>query len=573
MGESEDSQPQSEELVLNVTVSQTLDENNEDIANVGLDNAPLKQLNEDSTTVQVKNGSTEPRDWQVELEQLATSEEKLQKAIDIMADSLAQSGNPDFKTFWMARNSCLELFKGNIPPSLRAIQWEKYRELTKEARRLKDIFEEHSAFAVEQINIAIEALEREIDESGVNLEKIPVVQFLHVKAILKDNLSRYCQVQRELDLLNTYATRINALRKELIKTEIRIRQKNKLFQRLSIAGDRVFPRRKELIKEISTLFIEDVDAFIADRLPAAKQNKSLYPYREEVKALQGFAKDLTINTHAFSQARLKLSKYWDSLKEEEKERKKTQSQQKQFYQKNAEAVRQKIAEFNESLKQSKLSIDDAQKQLKEISNFMRTLELGRDELRTLREELNAAQKPVRERVKEEEKKRREQILEKEKEKQKKIKDIKDRITTVRDTLSKEESSALKESLKQLQQEVKELGITNYERSNLQRQLTPIHDAIAEKEEDELLILSDGHTEAYKQLEEVLQSRKERRNEIKELIAKYRKACGSSGLDFEQSMYFNEQLNVEKMRLEKINANISLVESKISELKSKRKKKD
>lgn len=328
-----------------------------------------------------------------ELEALPDNEAKLQYATDFMEASLAQSGTPHFKSFWEARNICLQLFKENISPALRTILWAKYNELSKEARRLKEILDEQSAFAVEQIEIAIKALEVDIASIHEHLEKSPLLDFGMTSSALSAHLPKYQQLQRELNLLNTHASRINALRKELIRTEMRVRQKNKFFQRLSAAGDKVFPHRKELIKEVSQYFIEDIDAFI-EKYFKNEFHDSLFTIREEIKALQNMAKILTLNTHAFTHTRMRLSECWDRVKNEEKERKKERAHQKAQFKQNFEDALQKVRSFNEAYQAQPMSIAEATKQLDEVASYIRTLELGRDEWRTLREELNASRKPL-----------------------------------------------------------------------------------------------------------------------------------------------------------------------------------
>lgn len=68
-----------------------------------------------------------------------------------------------------------------------------------------------------------------------------------------------------------------------------------------------------------------------------------------------------------------------------------------------------------------------------------------------------------------------------------------------------------------------------------------------------------------QLKEVLKQRKERRQGIKAQIDALRKSSGVSGLDFEQAMNFNAQVEAEKERLEKINQGILEIEQKIAQL--------
>ena len=84
-------------------------------------------------------------------------DEKLLLAVNFMEASLSQGGTPHFRHFWEARRLCLPLFKENISSSLRSQLWSKYSELSKEARRLKDLLDEQSAFAVEQIEKAVVA--------------------------------------------------------------------------------------------------------------------------------------------------------------------------------------------------------------------------------------------------------------------------------------------------------------------------------------------------------------------------------------------------------------------------------
>src|SRR5262249_12731758 len=150
--------------------------------------------------------------------------------INFMRDCLAQEGTPNFKGFWAARTICLPFFKETLTASVRVQLWGEYIELTREGRRLKTLLDEESAFAVEQIDLAIKALEEEIKGYHAHLEEIlsktADIEFPGQPKTLEANLSLYQRLQKQLNLLNVYASKINALRKELIRTEMRIRQKN-----------------------------------------------------------------------------------------------------------------------------------------------------------------------------------------------------------------------------------------------------------------------------------------------------------------------------------------------------------
>lgn len=442
-----------------------------------------------------------------ELEALDNFEEKLKKVIKLMKASMAQSGNPDFITFWKARKIVLEIFQENIPPPIKAAMWEEYCALVKEARRLKEIFEQQSAFTIEQIDIAILALEEDIAKYPRQLEKVPTTNFPSSCEALKGNFSYYQELHFQLRFLDAHASHINALRKELLKTDMRIRKKSQFFQRLSVAGDHVFPRRKELIKKVSQQFIDDIEVFFNVNFSENKEEKKLYVLREEIKELQSIAKRLTLNTSSFTQTRKILSKCWETLKEWEKKRKKEQIKKKIIDKKNAELVKDKIKS------------DQKRRKLK---------------------------------------------LEREQKRQEQIKNVENTIHSFMDAQDISNHTSLAENIRTIKQQIHQLVLSDSERENFQRLLMPVEDAIDAQEENELCHLpSDNKQKAMKQLKEALQRRQQKREEIKGKIEKYRKASGSSGLNFKKSLYFSDQLNVGKERLKKINESIRQLEAMIA----------
>lgn len=503
-----------------------------------------------------------------ELNLLTDPEAKLQRAIAFMESSLSQGGTPHFKSFWEARNLSLELFKQNINPSTRNSLWIKYSELSKEARRLREILEEQSVFAAEQIEIAIQALENDVSKNEEYLQKSPEIEFPMKSKALEPKLSYYQSIQRELNLLNAQASRINALRKELIKTEMRIRTKNKFFQRLSCIGDKVFPRRKELIKDISQHFIDDVDSFIRDNFSKEGMNDSLFYLREEIKSLQGIAKFLTLNTHSFTQTRVRLSDCWDKIKVEEKERKKVRSQQKAVFKQNYDEVHQQIQSFSQAFDAGQLSNAEANKKIDEIVAFMRRTELGRDELKSLRDALTEARKPFLDKVKSEEQERQNLEEERERQKKKRLHELAHEIDHLLRSADAYDADQLYDERNALLEKITAAPLTKLEKQDLEKSLKPLRDTIAEKKEKALLSLSEDDRQSLQKLKDLLKEKKERRQEIKNQLETYRKAKGSSGMDFEQAMSYNSQMAAEKERLDKINAGIKEIEQKIEELENK-----
>ncbi len=502
-----------------------------------------------------------------QLSQLPLSEEKLQMAIQYMEMSLSQNGCPNFKNFWESRKLCGEIFKENIPAQVRSALWPRYRDLSKEARNLKEMLDEQSAFAVEQIEIAIQALETEVGQIGSVTDNAPIV-FDQLVTIEK-NFPFYQQTQKELNFLNTLASRINALRKELIKTEMRIKFKNKFFQRLSAAGDKVFPRRKDLIKELSQTFIGDIEKFIETYFSSeGSLQDALFLIREEIKGLQGLAKQLTLNTQAFNETRLKLSECWDKIKQMEKERKKERMEMRSIFRQNAEEVKLKITALVASIETENYTSEQIFSAVNEISQLMRDVELGKDEIKELRFELNEIKKIATKKVQTEEEDKKYREGEKDRKRLELIDEMKVKIEKFLSKVHEYDVESVLSERDDLFKQIQGMLISKFERQNFEKMLKPVKDIVAEKREQVLENLSDDEKQVLLNLKEILKERKERSREIKEQIEIYRKVKGTSISDFEQAMSYNEQLLSERERLEKVNIGIAEIQQKIDLLEEK-----
>lgn len=503
------------------------------------------------------------------LKQLATLpdfEQKLLAVIAFMENTLSQTTTPHFKTFWEARNLCLELFKENINSSSRLALWSKYQELSKEARRLKEIYDEQSQFAAEQIDIAIKALEKDMEQFSESLERMPSSDFPQMPEFLRANLTAYDTLQKEINLLNVQAVRIGTLRKELLKTEMRVRIKNKFFQRLSSIGDKIFPRRKEIIKELSTQFTEDVQIFVERYFTSQVLRESLFVLREGIKALQSMAKALALNTAAFTVTRKQLSECWDSLKELERERKKVRNQKKSEWDKNSQEVQQRIDALQLKCQDSSLDAIEINRLIDGIVEMMRKLELGRDNLKILRQKLDEVRTPFLEKIKSQEQKKQEALAESVRLRKQNIYALRQQLESALHSIEEVSVDTLARTISALSDSFASLSLVKAEKIEIERQLKRLRDALTEKEESSLLSLSEDDTKTLLQIKEVLKQRKQRRKEIKEQLDIYRKAgSGASGLDFEQAILFNTHISAEKERLEKMDQGIKEMEQRILQL--------
>lgn len=492
-----------------------------------------------------------------------TPEEKIAHGLQFMRSSISQEGSPRFREFWEARRVILPFFKENLNPAIRSKLWGEYVELTVEARRLKEILEEQSAFAMEQIDLAIRAIENDVTNFEAILAQAGEISFPEAPT-MRQKTKIYNQIQRELNLLNTLASRLNGLRKEIIKTDMRIRFKSKFFKRLSDLGDHIFPKRKELIESISAEFEKDVEHFVSSHFKGDEViGAPYYALREEIKALQGMAKLLTLSSGVFSRTRLRLSECWDKVKVLEKEHKKEVLQKKQASSEQRQTIQTKIEELK--AKSSELSLRDLDNEINEIQTLMRSVPLHRDDVWALRDELSSLRAPH---ISAQEQKARDlENAEKEKLrlKKEKIATLKEEIVRLSREGEKLDLDALLSAYHQIHQDLEQLELNKIEKQQFERQMRPLKDLVADKKEHSLLNLSDDEKKILENLRLILKQKKERRQEIKEQLEAHRKALGGSGLDFEKSMHIHELVDQDKERLEKANSGIQEIEQKIAEL--------
>lgn len=495
---------------------------------------------------------------------MPTHEEKIAHGLEFMRSSISQEGSPRFREFWEARREILPCFKENLNPAIRSKLWNEYVELTVEARRLKDILEEQSAFAMEQIDLAVKSIEGDLLNLEVLLGQMEEIAFPSWSGSVGEKSAVYTKLQRELNLLNTLASRLNGLRKEIIKTDMRIRFKTKFFKHLSELGDQIFPKRKDLIEKVSSEFEKDVEQFIAKYFQGeAVSGAPYYAMREEIKALQAMAKMLTLNSSAFNRTRLTLSRCWDKIKVLEKEHKKEVFEKKQV----SFGQRQEVQTRIEALKarSSELSLRDLDKEIEEIVRDMRSISLHRDDVRALRDELSQLRTPY---LAAQEQKARE-LEEAEKEK---LRLKKERVTQIKEEiafLTKEGAQIELEDLlarfNELLQNIDQLEAPKIEKQQIERTLRSLKDLVADRKEHSLLNLSDDDLKTLENFRTILAQKKQRRQEIKEQLEIYRKSLGSSNLDFEKAMLYRELMDQEKERLDKANLAIEEIEQKIATL--------
>lgn len=474
-----------------------------------------------------------------------TFEEKIHAAICEMRKCVSRENEPDFQGFWEAKKLALLYFKEHLNPMARSQLWSEYLELVDEAKNLKDILEEQVSFAMEQIELAITGVEEELKNYQMLLERVPLIDFPEKCRAISGQKEFYLATQRELTLLNGFATRVNSLRKEIINLDMRLRFKNKFFRRLSVLGDNIFPKRKELIKKISSQFISDISNFASEVVDKPFRRIPFYIIKQDIKDLQNLAKNLSLNTKAFTECRLLLSKCWDKIKLEEKERKQEFAQKQDAMEEVGLALKKELDElFEKGLE------PDLKTSLEKFSTKISKSELRQEDIRDLKEKVNSGLDQIRQ-----------HNLQIEMEKKKDFQKLKDDISLLENDAAIDKSVIVD----------LESRVNHYfgeEREILFSALNSVKSKITEREEENTLetAIQDGNVEL---LNEILEKKYARRETMKEELEKCRKEVHKSGFDFEKAMVYGEAVEENKSRLQKIQEEITSLEEMIYKLESEK----
>ena len=500
-----------------------------------------------------------------ELEKIGSLEEKIAHLFQWMQTALSHHPSPQFGLFWKGRLLCLSLFKEPLPQTVRSHLWAQYSQLMQEAKGLKEISDEASSFAVEQIDLAITALEESCRDEGALLEKTPRIDFPSFSAKeMAQSRVFYEEIQRELTLFHTFAARIHSLRKEIIQTGMRLKFKNRFFARLSQCGDLIFPKRRELMKRLSERFVQEVKEFVQLYCRDEKNRISSYLLREEIKAFQELAKTLSLNTRAFVETRIELSRVWDELKEQDREKKKERDQREDVRGQNAASIREKVKLFSEKCASLDAKNNEMEKEAEALLSSMREVELSRRDVLLLKEEIKTARQPLFER----ERRIQEGVKEQKRDREEKARERVERFTQELKGLCLNGSSLPQEELqrehKRLKAEAFALDLFEADRLRAEALLDSLEEILFRKREEETMV-QKNEPDFLDRLYALYDEREEARKKSKDKLEEYRKAVGGSGFDFEKALLYNELLEEEKKRLENIEEALEKIESRITKL--------
>jgi hypothetical protein len=490
-------------------------------------------------------------------------ESKMTLAISAMERALSSSAPPDFKTFWDVRKLCMEWMREPLAGPLRSQAWSQIAFLSQEARRIKKELEVESEFTKEQIEMAVQALQKEMAE--MRAQEFHLADKVCEISEFNRHAKEYAMMQGALDQLNLWVERLTALRKELMDAELRMRSKNMFFEQLSKLGDEVFPKRKQLIKEISHLFEQDVHEYIDSRFLQKKLSRPPFQIKEEIKCLQQLAKDLTLNTSSFNLTRLKLSAAWDQLKAIEQDKKEHFAKLREV---STENYKKLLADF-EPLKaeweaKTASSAETSQK-LAELLKKGRAIELAREEVQEWKKAVESLKNKIsdEEEAKEEERRRKEQ--ERALHKQQVMEEWRSKVNALVEKSGELPLKELLEANELLLGEIQESSLNKSEKLQLEKLFGPVAEEIRRKKALQLSQLPEDRLLALEQLQELFRQKQEEKLELEALSEKYRKLAGASGQDFIQALDMQEKIAVCMENKKEILQTLEEIQAKIDAL--------
>ncbi len=462
-------------------------------------------------------------------------EEKIEAILQFMKDCLAQSDAPLFREFWEARKELIPLFKEVSSSYARSTLWKQLMEITGEAKKIRDILDEKSAFHVEQIEIALEALEKDVTTFSDKLAALEDPQFSHPSFQNREMKEK----QKEADLLTNFAVRLSGLRKEILALDMRMRKKNTLLKRINAMQDSLLPKRKELMKEISEDYAKEVDKFEEKFSAPENEKRPLFQWKEEIKSLQSDGKRLSILPQTFGDTRKKLSKSWDLIRELQLGKKVERAKVKEQEEEHIVAGREKIALLKKALDEGE-SPTSCEKIKDEVQSFLRTLPLSRNSMRQLTQELDVLRKELAE--------KKESAIQQEREKERIL--VQELETFLQ---NKPQEKELEEKKKEFSDRFSALNLPPSEKKMVETLLQKLDDWQLTRKEEEIL---QNDPSKYDQ---VLAQKQERAKEIKARIEELKKEVSSSNLDFSKAITLQEMMEEEKQRLNNLNEEIASLE--------------
>lgn len=447
------------------------------------------------------------------------------------------------KEFWQVKQLCLELFKEPMEKAFRAPLWQEFIELLNQAKFAQDLLLENSAFSLDQFELALKGLQSEV-ASAEELEKsqwhlIDEVGFDGSDSSMQEFLRALNQEistsQAHLAHYNNLAVRYRSLKEEIVEASLRAKDRRQLFDKLKAIRVLLFPRRKELIKRVSNLYLEEVYRFVESskaQLALPKMTRPIYAVRAELKALQKLAQGLTLLPEAFKKARAQLSTLWEELSKLDTKRKARFLEKKEELLANAQALEEKISHIEKSAKGK--SLEEIKQLIRDGKKHIRSQPLLKEDSAAFEKRLFNLQVPFIEEEERQKRQRDEARLIKDQQKQSALEKVE---SSIEEALSKGESI----DLEGYQRELRAHELSRKERLHFES----LFERVQRKLQEQKLKSLDGDTKAQIALFN------DRKKALQDKLDELKKEKGTKSLDFERALFIEEAISSCKDELHQI----------------------
>jgi hypothetical protein len=464
------------------------------------------------------------KDLESHFTKLEDKPKAIKLGLEAMEEQLAQK-SASMETFWKLKREVFPLFKASFAQIQKQGLWGRYQELIEEAKKLANFRKADAAFDLEQIRISINHMEDKW-QAIASVRKNRFAKGLSPYLAGKDGyLNDYKTLYMEMEVVGPLTHEVAALNKELAATSAAFGAKKALFATLSSFGDAVFGRRKELTRKAQELLEEDL-AKVESMVEALEKPEEgdlkefdgqLHLHFKLFKAVQFAMKHFYVQGSFRARWKERLNTMWEKLAGFQEEGKKRLALREQGFE---EAKGEALKAFSELEKKAENLDSDSLKVLqKELSQFNSEWDAEKIGLRGVKQ-LAKEQEGLQEKIKA-------FILA---EKQAKIEQRKKRfeelVSQVEAIISSErELSRFEEQLEPLLSEGRAFASSIQEEKLWQR----------------LEFMAEAERISLKELEPFEEYRERRRlaAKIKEQLDHDRKQMGSSYLDIEKGLVYQE----------------------------------
>lgn len=497
----------------------------------------------------------------------APVEAQILMLIESMKQSLSQAGRPKFKEFWDARIQCVDLLKMPMGLGVRQGYWNEVTTLSKEARNLKQFFDRDVSFEIDQIQLAFQALEEQVESLSSSDRRLSLIGE-HAPQYLLMEKDFFEVLQSKLQHMQGMLSQVQALRKEILASSIRAKTKTSMLDRSSRLLDTLFTMKRDWTGQISNKYQEVVERFLSLYPRDASLPKATHEIKEEIKFLQSLGKLISITPDTFLKIREVLSQKWDELKEVENDIRESIAQRKTQFKAFVEEFSKQINEFSAFCLSDEATTTLVDQKHKQLFDQMKTKEIDRDTFKSLKNQLSKARDPFDQKIYKHLDEQRQEAQRADAQVKQKFHEIK---TSFEDLLLKHQElplEHLQDSFEKTKAEFAKNKFTSFHSQVLDHLSFQLHDVIQNAKDQRLLSFSPEDREAHQQLTQLHQEKLKQRTELKKQLETSRKSLGTSGLDFEKAMALREKIEIEKQSYDRLCEFIEQIEEKLSDLQSK-----